>query len=417
MKNITNSEFERTILEKRISAKKRERVSLGYNLFITVYPWETEGICSHKMPFSVRQKTKTKDTMTVIGYYPDMSLLQAQAIAKSMIKELKKKNDAESEDMTAPIFKDAFEEWYKVKITKLKVGSTRPKNIRSIMNTTIIPSGLAELRITDINPKTIAIKLASFNQTAGNIRSAISITSSCLQYYYIKGQIPFNPIANLLSGRESPYKKNKPQPHKYIDPKYIFTKFFAPLAVAPTVKRVFYLYLMLTGFRFGEARLAHWSWFDFEKNVIVIPPNALGANKTQTEYIKPMTRQIRALMLNWKKNHFDPNCDFVFKSSFHNNAIYAEAFRKPVKELTTRELDLHGIRTVVRSWLSSKNIHSKIAELALQHDVRSKIEKVYDKYTYVEEMREALQKWNDYVESQLPEEFLQLIQPNDKGLS
>ena len=75
----------------------------------------------------------------------------------------------------------------------------------------------------------------------------------------------------------------------------------------------------------------------------------------------------------------------------------------------SRELDPHGIRKVMRSWMSSQDIPVKIAELALQHDVRSAIEKVYDKYCYVEEIREALQKWNDYIEGLLPQRFLELL--------
>ena len=144
-------------------------------------------------------------------------------------------------------------------------------------------------------------------------------------------------------------------------------------------------------------------------NLIVIPPYAIGANKTQTEYVKPMTTQIRKLMLSWKKDHYDQNCNFVFRSSFNNNAICESALREPVKALTTRELDFHGIRKVMRTWFSSQDISIKISELALQHDVRSSIEKTYDKYSYIEEIRAALQKWNDYVEKNLPDEFLILL--------
>ena len=59
----------------------------------------------------------------------------------------------------------------------------------------------------------------------------------------------------------------------------------------------------------------------------------------------------------------------------------------------SRELDPHGIRKVMRSWMSSQDIPVKIAELALQHDVRSAIEKVYDKY----------------IEGLLPQRFLELL--------
>lgn len=68
----------------------------------------------------------------------------------------------------------------------------------------------------------------------------------------------------------------------------------------------------------------------------------------------------------------------------------------------------------MRTWMSSKGIPVNIAELALQHDVRSALEKVYDRYKYTDEVRNALQQWNDYLESQLPPEFLSLIKVEEE---
>ena len=59
--------------------------------------------------------------------------------------------------------------------------------------------------------------------------------------------------------------------------------------------------------------------------------------------------------------------------------------------------------------MSSQGVPVNIAELSLQHDVRSALEKVYDRYKYTDEVRTALQQWNDYVEKNLPPEFLELI--------
>ncbi|MGN0915251.1 MAG: tyrosine-type recombinase/integrase [Succinivibrio sp.] len=402
-KQLTQFEFERKILEAKLADKKRTIINLGNNLFITVRP------NSEKLAFSVRIKTSNKDTSSVIGYYPHLSLSQARAKAKSIIKELKDKQEAIEEQFILPTLGEALEEWFAYKSNQYKKGSTRPQNIKSIIKRTIMPSGIADKRISEITPKTISEKFCYLNQTQGNKHNAISIMNSCLQYFYLKGMLPFNPISDLLKGRESPFKKPKTVGFKFIAPEELSDKFLKPLSVTSHVNRVFYLYLLLTGFRFGEARLAHWSWFDFKKELIVIPADAIGANKTQTEYVKPMTKQIKQLILNWKDFSYSADSDYVFKSDYTKKALCEGTFREPVKALTSRELDLHGIRKVMRSWMSSQDIPVKIAELALQHDVRSSIEKVYDKYSYVEEIRQALQRWNDYVETQLPPEFGSLL--------
>ncbi len=404
---LSSAKFEKRIIEAKKS-NKRTIINLGGNLFATVRP------NSSKISFSVRVKTRTKDTMNTIGSYPNMSLSQARAKALVEIKSLKKIQEVQEIKNIAPILRDAFDEWYTVKVKQYKVGSTRPKNLMTIMRTTIEPSGLADLPITEINPRTISAKLADLDQTAGNKHNAVSTISSCLQYFYLKGTLPFNPIADLLKGRESPFKKPKVNGFKFIAPDELSEKFLKPLSSTAHVNRVFYLYLLLTGFRFGEARLAHWSWFDFKRDLIVIPADAIGANKTQTEYIKPMTKQIKQLILNWKDFNYSDDSDFVFKSEYTKKALCEGTFREPIKALTSRELDLHGIRKVMRSWMSSQDIPVKIAELALQHDVRSSIEKVYDKYSYIEEIRQALQRWNDYVETQLPPEFSSLLTFSDK---
>lgn len=404
---LSSAKFEKRIIEAKKS-NKRTIINLGGNLFATVRP------NSSKISFSVRVKTRTKDTMNTIGSYPNMSLSQARAKALVEIKSLKKIQEVQEIKNIAPILRDAFDEWYTVKVKQYKEGSTRPKNLMTIMRTTIEPSGLADLPITEINPRTISAKLADLDQTAGNKHNAVSTISSCLQFYYLKGMLPFNPIADLLKGRESPFKKPKTNGFKFIAPDELSEKFLKPLSSTAHVNRVFYLYLLLTGFRFGEARLAHWSWFDFKRDLIVIPADAIGANKTQTEYIKPMTKQIKQLILNWKDFNYSDDSDFVFKSEYTKKALCEGTFREPIKALTSRELDLHGIRKVMRSWMSSQDIPVKIAELALQHDVRSSIEKVYDKYSYIEEIRQALQRWNDYVETQLPPEFSSLLTFSDK---
>ncbi len=406
-KHITQFEFERKITEAKLSDKKRTIINLGDNLFITVRS------SSEKLTFSVRIKTAKKDTSSAIGYYPDLSLTKARAKAKSIIKELKEKQEALEEDSILPTLGEALEEWFAYKSNQYKKGSTRPQNIKSIIKRTIIPSGIADKRISEITPKTISEKFCSLNQTQGNKHNAISIMNSCLQYFYLKGMLAFNPISDLLKGRDSPFKKPKTVGFKFIAPEELSNKFLKQLSVTSHVNRVFYLYLLLTGFRFGEARLAHWSWFDFQKEIIVIPADAIGANKTQTEYIKPMTKQVKQLILNWKYLNYSADCDYVFRSEYTNKAICEGSFREPLKALTSRELDFHGIRKVMRSWMSSQNIPVIIAELALQHDVRSSIEKVYDKYSYVEEIRQALQRWNDYVEKSLPPEFLELIYGKD----
>lgn len=359
--------------------------------------------------FSVRVVTPQKDTRITIGRYPDMSLAEARKKAGQIKKEQKiKKINAEALN-ECPTFREYFtNNWFPEKKAKYKVGSSRPSNIKTLYLRTIEPSGLADAKLSDLSPALVCRNIKAVNQTPGNKHNAVSVMNMVLQKAVLEGVIPFNPIANLLSGSESPFPRPPAHGYKFVYPDELREKFFSPTVRTPVLYRCFYLMITLTGFRFGECRFLMWSYCDFEKKIITIPSDAIGANKTQTDYYKPMTQQIFAL-LNKMKVLQNNGGDYVFNSQYSNKPICEASLREPIKALTSRELDFHGIRKVMRTWFSSKRIAVNIAELALQHDVRSSLEKVYDKYKYIEEMRWALQQWNDYVESQLPQEYLDLI--------
>lgn len=406
-KIVTLKEFEKIIadLNKIEPNKKPKIINLGGNLYI--YLRKTDS----KIKFAVRLLNGKSDKKIIIGHYPNTSLAEARLKAKDSMKEAQKAyvKEVDQENELLPTFAQFFNTWRVQKIASYKKGSTRAKNLQTIWNTTISKTGLGELKLNEITVKEVCSRFLLLRQTDWNKHYGVSIVNMCLQAATLQGLIPFNPIASLLSGSESPFKcPKKGTGFKTIPPQDIFDKFVNPLKGTNFTQRAFYLLLILTGFRFGEVRNMHVSWCDFNKDVILIPADAVGANKTQTEYIKPMTVQIKNLILNIIKHQKAPS-DLLFQSPYGNRPLCEGTFREPIKALTSRELDPHGIRKVMRTWMSSQGIPVNIAELSLQHDVRSALEKVYDRYKYTDEVRAALQQWNDYVEKSLPPEFLELI--------
>lgn len=410
-KIVTLKEFEKIIIDlKNIEPNKKPKIiNLGGNLFL--YPRKSDS----KIKFAVRLINGKSDKKIIIGHYPNTSLAEARLKAKDAMKEAQKffVDEVDKESYLIPTFAQFFNTWRVQKIASYKKGSTRAKNLQTIWNTTISKTGLGELKLNEITVKEVCSRFLLLRQTDWNKHYGVSIVNMCLQAATLQGLIPFNPIASLLSGSESPFKcPKKGTGFKTILPQDIFEKFVNPLKGTNFTQRAFYLLLILTGFRFGEVRNMHVSWCDFNKDVILIPADAVGANKTQTEYIKPMTVQIKNLILNIIKRQKDPS-DLLFQSPYGNRPLCEGTFREPIKALTSRELDPHGIRKVMRTWMSSQGIPVNIAELSLQHDVRSALEKVYDRYKYTDEVRAALQQWNDYVEKSLPPEFLELIYGKD----
>ena len=401
-KNLTIKEIE-VLIAKALKENKRQFINCGGGLFVRVQ--------SNSIPYSVRIKDGNKDTKVIIGYYPrdhykDMRLKANELQGK------RKELIASREDVSnLPKFNEFFLVWIGEKSKQLKANSNRPNNLKSLYKNVVVASGIDELKLDKITAKEVCCRLSELKQTDGNKHNALLMLHQCLNSAYAKGVIPFNPLTDLLRNSENPFKKPKAVGFKTISPNEIFDKYFIPLKNCPLINKVFYLYICLTGFRFGECRFLRWEYCDFENEVIVIPADAELANKTQTEYTKPMTKQIKSLLMFWKnKADKNTNTGFVFSSTFNENkAICEGSLREPLKALTSRELDFHGLRKVLRTWLSTNKIPVHIAELAIQHNVRSALEKIYDKNKYQEEIRDALQLWNNYIESGLPTEFLELI--------
>ncbi|MGN1281387.1 MAG: tyrosine-type recombinase/integrase [Succinivibrio sp.] len=323
--------------------------------------------------------------------------------------ELKKKKQ-DLLNSSVPKLKDFFLEWIEEKAASFKPGSSRKNNILALYRHTLYP--LYDYRLCELTASLVYKNLSAINQTAGNKHNAVNVLNQCLDNATIKGIIDQNPISKVFSGSENPFKKQKTVGYKTVDAESLKEKYFVPLKDTPLLNRTFYLFIALTAFRFNECRLMKWSWIDFDKNMIVIPPNAVGANKTQKDLVKPMTHQIRTLLNNWKV-YSDPNSDHVFKRSKQDLPISEASLRDPMKFLTSRELDFHGIRKSLKTWLVSEGCQNEfISELALTHDVRSSLQKTYDKYNYIQPLLEALQQWNDYIETMLPDEFLELLKNN-----
>lgn len=329
------------------------------------------------------------------------------ANAYKKVEELKPKKVARKPRNNTPTLKEYFPEWVEEKAKTFKEGSKRACNLMSLFKNTLTP--LHILKLNEITAHTVYERLSNFEQTDGNKHNAVTVLNDCLKSAVLKGIIETNLIQGI-----NPFKKPKAKGFKSVPYDNLRSTFFEPLKNTNVVNKVFYLLLALVGFRFGECRLLCWDWVDFKNGLIIIPSNAKGANKTQTEYKKVMSRQTETLLKNWKKQQESLNiCSkFVFPTSDprFNGAICEDSFRAPIKHLTSREQDPHGFRKCIKTYLLDNGFNAYESELVLSHDIRNSIEKTYDKGERIEDVRKATQTWADYLErEQLPDEFLDLI--------
>lgn len=157
-------------------------------------------------------------------------------------------------------------------------------------------------------------------------------------------------------------------------------------------------FLLLTGQRTGEARLAKWS--DIENGNWLIP----GENtKNKTAHKVPLSTGATAIIERMKTTSHG---QYVFPgratiASKQDSCLDKDApnhhLQRVISKFDWERTTVHDLRRTMRSKLSELGITPMISEKILNHTIPG-IMSVYDHYDYQEEMSKALQKWSDYLE-------------------
>lgn len=156
--------------------------------------------------------------------------------------------------------------------------------------------------------------------------------------------------------------------------------------------------LLLTGQRRGEIALARWSDLDLMSGTWTIPPEH---SKTGRGHVVPLSdwvvAEFTALRRLARKSRFVfPNEDGTQaadpKLITRSVARCQVAFeKKGIKPFTP-----HDLRRTCRTGLSRLKIEPHIAERVLNH-AQEKIAGTYDTHDYLEEKRDALEKWTKHL--------------------
>jgi integrase len=168
-----------------------------------------------------------------------------------------------------------------------------------------------------------------------------------------------------------------------------------------------YRLLLLTGLRLGEVCGARWSEFDLERREWTIPAERMKKVKGGAKpFMVPLTDAMLTVLNSLPR--FESG-DFLFSHNYGKRPLRPNLFSDPKERLDRIVLEElrkiagdraslppfvnHDIRRTVRTGLSGLRIGEEVREAVLAH-VRPGIKKVYDKYQYLDEKREALVLWN-----------------------
>lgn len=351
-----------------------------------------------------------------LGTYPEISLKQARERrdqARALVaKGIDPRSARREEKLTASTgavktFEVVAEEWYDFKAPRMvaarKGGATQS---RMYLDKDLIPS-LGKLPVSDIRRSDV---LSTMRRVEA--RGALNVARKCrswlneiFRFAIASGYIEHNPASDLdiLAVKEPPEKHN-PMLRLAELPEFLKSlRTFIGAEYTRSAVRI----LLLTGVRTGELRFATRDQFDLDGGLWTIPPTGVkqlqklirGKDGAKVPpYLVPLSRQAVEEI----RNVMETTGAYTLLLPGRSDPA------KPISDGTVNmalkrmgyegRLTGHGIRATISTALNEMGYNEDWIEAQLSHAGSSKIRKTYNHAEYVEQRREMMQNWADYLD-------------------
>ena len=218
------------------------------------------------------------------------------------------------------------------------------------------------------------------------------ILRQTFSYAQARGLIRHNPAAEAVAGGLPPRPRagNMKALH-YAEVSAALAAIGASKAYMGT--KLAFRFMALTATRGTETRGAVWSEIDLDTGLWTIPSERM---KMSRAHVVPLSKQ--ALTILESARALSDDSQYVFPSVTNPD--------KPLSDNTfskmTRDLGLgfnpHGLRSSFRDWTAECSSASWAAvELSLAHSVGSSVERAYFRSDLIEQRRELMQEWADFL--------------------
>jgi integrase len=150
--------------------------------------------------------------------------------------------------------------------------------------------------------------------------------------------------------------------------------------------------LLLTGQRRNEIGALEWGEVDFKRGMIVLSPDR---TKNSRQHELPMSRQALAILERQPRRN---SSDYLFGERAFNN--WGRCKQEVDQRVGIAAWRLHDLRRTCATGMAELGVQPHIIEAVLNHVSGHKagVAGIYNRARYEGEMRDALQRWADYVD-------------------
>ena len=157
----------------------------------------------------------------------------------------------------------------------------------------------------------------------------------------------------------------------------------------------------------SEISNAEWSEIDFDTATWTIPAkrrklpqHIKNANRKEDSHIIPLSSQSLAILKNIQQ--YTSLSKYIFPSARGNSQPMSNnALRTALRSMgyTNDQITAHGFRGVASTLLNEQGFRTKVIEAQLSHKLKSAVEGAYNHAEYLDERRDMLNQWGDYLDS------------------
>jgi integrase len=177
--------------------------------------------------------------------------------------------------------------------------------------------------------------------------------------------------------------------------------------------------LILTSIRSGEIRGMQWTEIDFKKAIWTIPAERMKAKVLHRVPLVPQA--IEAI-----KRVQGLHEELVFPSPRTERVLSDMALTKFLRDVDAksdtpdRVATAHGFRSSFRDWCSEHSYDRDLAERALAHSIKDRVEAAYHRTDLLDKRKPMMKAWADFVTGEVskqPIETISIAQAFSEGMA
>jgi integrase len=360
----------------------------------------------------LRFRVDGKERMLSLGTHPEVSLKDARERREQVRRDLaagidpsaKRKAEKETRtELAANTFEAVAREWHKaVHTAKVSEGHAARNLLR--LEQDAFP-WFGALPIADITAPKLLEALRKV-EARGAIETAHRVRQVCGQvfrYGIATGRCERDPAADL---RDTLQPVIVTHHAAILDPKQVgaLLRAFDDYQGMPTTRAALKL-APLVFLRPGELRQAEWAEFDLDAGMWTIPAARMKRTKQQkvsgAPHLVPLSSQAVAILrdlepLTGRGRYLFPSPRGATRPMSENGVLSALRRMGYGKD----EMSGHGFRAMARTLMAERlNIPEAVIEAQLAHAVKDSLGRAYNRTEFVEQRRQMMQRWADYLDS------------------